>query len=61
MGERLIAPGQGRTGLNGGRTGDVIIIVTGIERPDIYNNLTAEEVEQFKTLLEAADGGIKDN
>ena len=61
MGERLIAPGQGRTGLNGGRTGDVVIIVTGIERPDIYNNLTAEEVEQFKTLLEAADGGIKDN
>ena len=56
IGERFTAPGAGRTGLNGGVNGDIIIVIVGIKRPNI-NNLTSEELEQLKALLEVADNG----
>lgn len=54
VGARFISHGTGRTGLNGGRDGDVGIIITNIKRPEL-NKLTPEEVESLKNLLEVLD------
>ena len=54
IGTRFISHGTGRVGLNGGRTGDVGIIITNIKRPEL-NKLTPEQVEDLKNLLEVLD------
>jgi molecular chaperone DnaJ len=53
-GTKRILSGAGRTGLNGGRRGDVGIIVVGLKHPDL-NKLTPEQVEELKSLLEVLD------
>lgn len=50
MGAKVILPGIGRTGVNGGRSGDVGIMVVGIEQLDL-SKLTDEQVEQLKNIL----------
>lgn len=50
IGAKVILPGIGRTGVNGGRAGDVGIMVVGIEQLDV-SKLTDEQVEQLKTIL----------
>ncbi len=54
IGARFVAPGKGRAGLNGGRNGDVGVIVTNVKRPDL-NKLTPKQVEQLENLLEELD------
>lgn len=54
VGAKLIKNSAGRTGLNGGRRGDVGIMVTGITPPDL-NKLTPEQVGELKSLLEVLD------
>lgn len=44
----------GRVGLNGGRQGDVGIMVAGLTKPDL-NKLTPEQLEQLKNLMEVLD------
>lgn len=51
IGARFVKPGEGRTGLNGGRDGDIGIIIGGLQRPDL-NKLSAEQIETLKELLE---------
>jgi molecular chaperone DnaJ len=53
-GTRHFLSGAGRAGLNGGRRGDVGIVVTGLTRPDL-NKLTPEQLEQLKSLMEVLD------
>ena len=55
IGSRFVASGKGRVGLNGGRNGDVGIIVSNVKRPDL-NKLTPKQVEQLENLL-----GVLDN
>ena len=54
LGTKHILNGAGRTGLNGGRRGDVGIIVVGL-KPVNLNKITSEKVEQLKTILEELD------
>lgn len=54
IGARFISHGSGRVGLNGGRTGDVGIIITNIKRPEL-NKLTPNNIEQLKELLGALE------
>lgn len=53
-GAKLIMHSAGRAGLNGGRRGDVGIMVVGLESPDL-NKLTPEQIEELKSLLEVLD------
>jgi molecular chaperone DnaJ len=54
LGSRIISHGTGRVGINGGRNGDVGIIITNIKSPSI-DKLSLEELENFKNLLEVLD------
>lgn len=54
MGKKFIKSGEGRTGLNGGRNGDIGIIIMGLKRPDV-NKLSEEQIETLKELLEIAE------
>lgn len=51
IGQKFILNGVGRNGVNGGKQGDVGIVVVGIQNVDI-NKLSDEDKEQFKNLLE---------
>lgn len=53
VGARLIKSGEGRAGLNGGRDGDIGIMIVGIQKPDV-NKLTAEQIETLKEILDNA-------
>lgn len=55
LGSRFGLSGAGRAGLNGGNRGDVVLIVVGIEKPDL-NRLTSEQIDSLKILL-----GVLDN
>jgi molecular chaperone DnaJ len=50
LGYKAALTGQGRVGLNGGKRGDVVIIVTGIHKPNL-NNLAPERLEEVKNVL----------
>lgn len=50
-GAKFIKKGEGRVGLNGGRQGDVAIMVGGIERLDL-NKLSDEQVDTLKEILD---------
>jgi molecular chaperone DnaJ len=52
IGARFVKPGEGRAGLNGGRNGDIGIIIGGLQKPDT-NKLSAEQIETLKELLDA--------
>jgi len=54
IGTRVILRGEGRAGLNGGPNGDVILVVSGIQFPDL-NKLNTESLEQFKGIIEELD------
>lgn len=58
IGSRFILRSVGRAGLNGGNRGDVILMVSGIESPDL-NRLTSEQVENLKNLLGTLDNANK--
>jgi molecular chaperone DnaJ len=49
-GSKHILSGVGRTGVNGGRNGDVGLMIVGIKAPNL-NKLTPEKVEELKELL----------
>lgn len=49
-GSRFVAQGVGRVGINGGRRGDVGIVITGISSPNL-ENLSPAENEKLKELL----------
>ena len=51
IGTKIILNGVGRTGVSGGRTGDVGIMVVNIEPFDV-SKLTEEQMEQLKSILE---------
>lgn len=53
-GTKHILNSVGRAGLNGGRRGDVGIMVVGLQPPNL-NKLTPEQVEELKSLLEVLD------
>lgn len=53
VGSKFIRSGEGRVGINGGRQGDVGIIIGGITKPDV-NKLSEEQVETLKELLDNA-------
>jgi len=50
IGSRLIIHESGRNGVNGGKRGDVGIIVAGIQSIDM-NKLSTDKIEQLKNLL----------
>lgn len=54
LGHRYFVTGQGRSGLNGGRDGDVVLIVTGVDL-SILNKLTSDKIETLKNLLEETE------
>ncbi len=54
LGHRYFATGQGRSGLNGGRDGDVVLIVTGVDL-SVLNKLTSDKIETLKNLLGEAE------
>lgn len=51
IGSKLLSPDSGRVGINGGRHGDVILIIAAIKKFDT-NKLTTEQIEQLKNILE---------
>lgn len=51
FGSRYVAHGEGRSGLNGGNDGDVLLVVVGVDT-SILNKLTSDKVETLKELLE---------
>jgi len=53
-GTKHILNEAGRAGLNGGRRGDVGIMVVGLKRPEL-SNLSKEQIEELKKLVEALD------
>jgi molecular chaperone DnaJ len=55
---RLGLSGVGRAGLNGGRRGDIVIIITGIKKVDL-NNLTDDKLYQLTNLLKELDNDHK--
>jgi DnaJ-class molecular chaperone len=54
FGSKHLLRGVGRIGRNGGRSGDVGIVVIGLAKPDL-NKLNSAQVEELKKLLEALD------
>ena len=50
IGTKIILRDAGRTGVNGGRDGDVVIVIVGIEPIDV-SKLTDEQVGQLKDIL----------
>ena len=53
IGARFGLTGVGRAGLNGGRRGDVMIMITGIKGLDL-NRLSSDKMELLKSILEEA-------
>lgn len=53
IGARFVKTGEGRAGLNGGRNGDIGIMIVGIQKPNI-DKLSAEEIEKLKEILDNA-------
>jgi molecular chaperone DnaJ len=58
IGAKLVSSGTGRTGLNGGRDGDVGIMISNIS-PVHLNKLTPKQVEELNNLLEVLDNATK--
>jgi len=54
VGSKFVLHGVGRSGLNGGRNGDVVMVINNIRPPDL-NKLTSEQIESLKSLLEVLD------
>lgn len=58
LNSRFILNGVGRTGLNGGRRGDVVVMVVGIEPIDI-NKLNSSQIAELRFLSELLDNANK--
>ena len=58
IGSRFILNRVGRTGLNGGSRGDVVMIIVGIEPPNI-TNLDNSQIAELRFLLEMLDNDNK--
>lgn len=58
IGSRFVLSQAGRTGLNGGSNGDVVMVVVGIEPLNI-NNLTNAQIAELRFLLETLDNANK--
>jgi molecular chaperone DnaJ len=54
VGSKFVLRGAGRSGLNGGRNGDVVLVINNIKPPEL-NKLTSEQVESLKSVLEVLD------
>lgn len=50
IGSKHTLPGVGRAGVNGGKDGDVGIMIVGIKKPDL-NKLTPNKLDKLKELL----------
>jgi len=55
IGSRLLLNGKGRAGINGGRRGDVGLVVTGIDK----SALTEEQKDKIKEVFEDVDESIE--
>lgn len=51
LGSRFLVSGEGRAGLNGGRNGDIVLVVSNIQ-PLALNKLTTEQLESLDSILE---------
>lgn len=49
-GTKYVFEGVGRKGVNGGRAGDIVIMVTGVEPLD-FTKVTEEQIKQLKDIL----------
>lgn len=58
LGSRFVTQGVGKKGLNGGRDGDVVIMVVGIKQLNL-DNLPKHKATKLKSLLEELDNDIK--
>ena len=58
IGSRFALSGVGRAGLNGGRRGDVVIMVVGVAPPDL-SKLTSGQMAELRFLLETLDNAPK--
>lgn len=58
IGSKIISNGTGRVGLNGGRNGDVGIMISNV-KPAQLNKLTPKQVEELNNLLEVLDNATK--
>jgi len=54
IGAKIILSGVGRVGINGGRNGDIGIMITNIKQP-VLNKLSPDKVDILKDLLEELD------
>jgi len=54
IGSRFMLHEAGRRGVNGGKRGDVGVVVVGIKAVDV-NKLSTDRIEQLKTLLKEVD------
>jgi molecular chaperone DnaJ len=59
IGTRFVKHGVGMSGVNGGRKGDVAVVVTGVAKPDT-NKLSSNKVDLLKDLLEELGNGDED-
>lgn len=57
-GSRFIERGSGRLGVNGGKNGDVVLVIGNI-RPPVTDKLSSDKLEQLKALLEELDNEVK--
>lgn len=53
LGDRFVKKGEGRVGLNGGINGDVVILIAGINKPDV-DKLSSEKIELLKEIFDDA-------
>jgi molecular chaperone DnaJ len=58
IGSRFALSGVGRAGLNGGRRGDVVMMVVGVAPPDL-SKLTSGQMAELRFLLETLDNAPK--
>jgi molecular chaperone DnaJ len=53
MGSHILSKEKGRSGVNGGNPGPIVLIVSGIKKPN-FNVLTEEQINNFKETLISA-------
>lgn len=56
LGARITKRGGGMSGINGGRSGDITVIITGVNKPNL-NKVSSDKVDLLKDLLEGLDNG----
>jgi molecular chaperone DnaJ len=58
IGNRIVKRGVGMSGINGGKKGDVGIVIAGVAKPNL-NKVSSDKVDLLKDLLEELDNGDK--